>query len=121
MKKFVSATKALREVKKLSNDLENTFDKVYFVYNEYYEDYLVADDDRDISKVIHQRWCDSGCDSKPEDEAKEYKIWEYSLVQCRELYPHTHRSSKKSLINSKVPLIRRIQKVECEYSVSFNI
>jgi hypothetical protein len=121
MKQFESVTEALREVKKMSNDLEETYEKIYFVYNEYYDDYFVTDDDDDISIKIHQRWCDSGCDSKPEDEAKEYKIWEYSLAENKEIYPSTYKNAKKSLINSSVSLIRKIKEVECEYSVSFNI
>ncbi|MFS0776242.1 hypothetical protein ABC255_09570 [Neobacillus sp. 3P2-tot-E-2] len=121
MEIFDNVFDALREVKRLSNNLERTFEKIYFVYNEYYENYIVADDNYDVSKAIHQRWCDSGCDSEPENEAKEYKIWEYSLAENKEKYPHSYRSAKRSLIKSKVPLIRKPKEIECEYSVSFNI
>src|SRR5690606_32958178 len=105
----------------MSNELEQTFDKIYFVYNEYYDDYLVSDDNYDISKEIHQRWCDSGCDSTPENEAKEYKIWEYSLAKAKEKYPNTYRIAKRSLIRSREPLIRKLTEVTCDYSVEFII
>jgi hypothetical protein len=118
VKKFEIVTEALREVKRLSKEMD-TYDKIYFVYNDYYEHYLVSDDNDEISEAIHQRWCDSGCDSEPDSEAREYKVWIYSLAENKEKYPNTYRDAKKSLIRSDIPLIRKASEVECEYSVAF--
>ena len=118
VKKFDGVTDALREVKRLSSEI-STHGKIYVAYNEYYERYIVTDDNDELSEEIHQQWCNSGCDSKPEDEAKEYKVWEYSKAENKEKYPNTYRRANKSLINSVVPLIRRSMEVECEYSVEF--
>lgn len=120
MKKFDGVTDALREVKKQSKEMD-IHDKIYFVFNEYYERYLVTDDNDELSEEIHQRWSDSGCDSKPESEASDYKVWEYSLAENKEKYPNSYRNAKKSLIRSDVVLIRRTKEVECEYSVAFVI
>ncbi|MFD2442914.1 hypothetical protein ACFSO7_02840 [Bacillus sp. CGMCC 1.16607] len=120
MKKFDGATDALREVKRLSSEM-SPHDKIYFAYNEYYENFYVTDDNDELSEAIHQRWCDSGCDSEPKDEANEYKVWEYSSAENKEKYPNSYKNAKKSLIRSELPLIRRKKEVECEYSVSFVI
>lgn len=111
---------ALREVKRLSSEMTR-HSKIYFAYNSFCERYFVSDDSDDLSETISQRWCDSGCDSKPEDEAAEYKVWEYSLAVNKEKYPNTYQNAKRSLIRAEVPLIRRKKEVECEYSVDFVI
>lgn len=118
MKKFDYVTDALREIKKLSSEMD-THDKVYLVYNEYYERFFVTDDNDEISEQIHQLWCDSGCDSSPENEAKEYKVWEYSPAENKEKYPYSYSSAKKSLMRTKTPLIRRAKEIECQYHVEF--
>lgn len=120
MEKFEYVTEALREVRKLSEEMD-IYDKIFFAHNKYYDNYIVTDDSDELSEAINQRWCDSGCDSKPEEEAREYKVWEYSHADNKEKYPNTYRSAKRSLINSEVPLIRRTKEVECEYSVAFVI
>lgn len=120
MKKTDGAIDALREVKKLASEMD-IHDKIYLAYNGYYERFFVTDDNDELSEEIHQLWCDSGCDSTPENEAKEYKVWEYSSADNKEKYPNTYRTAKKSLIRSENPLIRRIKDVECEYSVYFGI
>ena len=120
MEKFELATDALRAVKRMASEM-GTHDKIYLAFNEYYVRFHVTDDNDELSETIHQLWCDSGCDSKPEDEAKEYKIWEYSRAENKEKYPNTYRNAKRSLIRSEIPLIRRSMEVECEYSVGFLI
>lgn len=120
MEKFDGVTDALREVKRLSSEM-GKHDKIYVAYNEYYERYFVTDDNDELSEAIHQRWLDSGCESKPEDEAKEYKVWEYSVAENKDKYPNLYRRAKKSLISSVIPLIRISREVECEYSVDFTI
>ncbi|MBK5497435.1 hypothetical protein [Peribacillus sp. TH14] len=120
MKKFDGSSDALREVKRIASDMDIN-DKIYLAYNEYYERFFVTDDSDELSEEIHQRWCDSGCDSTPDSEAKEYKVWEYSLAENKEKYPNTYRWASKSLIRSENPLIRRTKEVECDYLVDFVI
>ena len=120
MEQFECVFDALREIKRLSNEMD-THDKIYFAYNTYYERYFVTDNSDELSEEIDERWRDSGCESTPEDEANEYIVWEYSLAENKEKYPNTYRRAKRSLIRSKVPLIRRSKEVECEYSVEFAI
>jgi predicted NAD/FAD-dependent oxidoreductase len=120
VKKFELVTDALREIKKLSKEMD-LHDKIFLVYNDYSERYFVTDDSDEISELVHQRWCDSGCDNTPENEAKDYKVWEYSSAENKEKYPLTYRMAQKSLIISAIPLIRRTKDIECEYSVGFHI
>lgn len=120
MEQFDCVFDALKEVKRLSSGMRK-HSEIYFAYNTYYERYFVTDDSDELSKKIHKRWLDSACESKPQDEASEYKIWEYSLAENKEKYPNTYRDAKKSLIKSEAPLIRRSKEVEVEYSVDFVI
>ncbi|MDQ0270118.1 hypothetical protein [Cytobacillus purgationiresistens] len=92
MKTFDGATDALREVKRLAAEMD-IHDKIYLAFNEYYERFFVSDDNDELSETIHQRWRDSGCKSKPEDEASEYEVWEYSIAENKEKYPNTYRSA----------------------------
>lgn len=111
---------ALREVKKLSESMR-IHKKIYLAYNEYYEKYFVTDDDSELSESIHKRWTDSGCDSKPEDESADYKIWQYAPAEYKERLPFSYKDAKRSLIRSKEPLIRRKIEIEVIYSVEFYI
>lgn len=120
MKKFESITEALREVKSMSSEMDK-FDSIFLVYNNYHENYLVSVDDCEIEELIEQRWIDSACELKPEEEAEEYKVWEYYLEENKEKWPNAFRSFKKSLIKSENPLVRRAKQVEPEYSVTFSI
>lgn len=120
MKKFDGVKDALREVKRLSSEI-GIHGEIFFAYNEYSERYYVTTDQDELEEEIYQQWCDSGCDSKPESEAEDYKIWKYSLAVNKEKYPNSFRNAKESLISSDKPLIRRVREVECEYSVSFVI
>lgn len=97
------------------------YDKLYLAYSEYYERFHVSDDNDEMAEMIHQRWCDSGCDGSPENEANSYKVWEYCPSEKKEKYPNTYRKAKKSLIRSAIPLIRKTKEVECNYSVDFVI
>jgi hypothetical protein len=120
VKKFEIVTDALREIKKISKEM-GLHDKLFLVHNDYYDRYFVTDDGDEISEEVNQRWCDSGCDNTPENEAKQYKVWEYSSAENKEKYPNAYRRAKKSLIKSAIPLIRRTKDIECEYSVGFHI
>ena len=104
----------------MSKEMGN-HNKIYLTYSVYYEKFLVSDDNDEISDEIYRCWRDSGCDSNPEDEAEEYKVWAYSLAVNKERYPNLYRNAKRSLIRSEVPLIRRNVEVECEHSVNFVI
>lgn len=120
---FDNALEAMHAVKNLANSMDwgYSFEKIFFAYDESRGDYLVTNDNDDLSSEIHQRWCDSGCDSDPQSEADDYHIWEYKLAINKEKYPNTYRNAKKSLIDSKVSLIRKKREIELEYSVSFCI
>lgn len=120
METFDGVKDALREVKRLSSEI-GIHDKIFFAYNEYSERYYVTTESDELEEEIYQKWCDSGCDSKPESEAEDYKLWEYSLAINKEKYPNTYRNAKKSLIRLDNPLIRKSKEVECEYDVSFVI
>ncbi|KOY81309.1 hypothetical protein I6G82_02535 [Lysinibacillus macroides] len=120
MKKFDGATDALREVKRLSSEITR-YDKIFFAYNKYSEEYYVTTESDELEEEIYRQWCDSGCDSEPESEAEDYKLWEYILAVNKEKYPNTYRDAKKSLIVSENSLIRKDKKIICEYSVSFII
>lgn len=122
MKKFDNVYEALKEVKRLSKIMIlDSLTEIYFVYNEFYEDYLVSTDENKISEAIHQIWADSGCDNKPEDEAREYKIWVYSSAENKRNYPNTYKNAKKALFSSDIPLVRTKKEVKCEYCVDFLI
>lgn len=112
-----NGTDALREVKRMSESNR----KIYLAYNEYYEKYFVTNDNTELSESIHKRWTDSGCDSKPEDESTDYKIWEYAPAKYKESLPFTYKDAKRSLIRSVEPLIRRKIEIEVIYSVEFHI
>jgi hypothetical protein len=118
---FDSVFDALHEVKRMAGHINSTWERVFLAYNDYYERYYVTDDSDDLSSAINQRWCDSGCDSSPEDESKEWKVWEYSSAINKEKYSNTYARAKRSVIKSSIPLIRRTKTVGCEYSVAFTI
>ncbi len=120
MERFDSVFEALQEVKRLSKEMD-THDNIYFAYNDYRERYFVTDDKDELSEEIHELWRDSGCDSKPENEADSYKVWEYALAEKKEKYPNTYSKAKNCLMKTEQPLIRRKKWVECEYSVDFVI
>lgn len=120
MKCFESATEAMREVKGLSEDM-GIHEGVLLAYNEYYEEFLVTDDVDELSEEIYKRWLDSGCDSDPDGEANDYKVWEYVLAENEEKYPYTYRDAKKTAINPNTALIRMSKKVEPEHSVYYAI
>lgn len=121
MKEFDSAYEAIRKVKSLVKDMDSLYDKIYFVFNDYYEKFFVTDDSDELSELIYKKWNDSGCDNNPEDEAKYYKIWEYSLAENKKKYPHSYAIVEDSLISCGLPLIRKRKRIDCEYSVDFNV
>jgi hypothetical protein len=115
---FESAIEAMHKVKELINLIDSMAEKVYLAYCEYDARWYVTDDDYDLGKAIHERW---GGDGDPENERNSWKVWEYSSAKNKDRFPNIHRNSKRSVIRSDIPMIRRERSIGCEYSVEFNI
>lgn len=120
MKEFERITDALREVKRLSINMD-IHDSIYLVSNEELGVYYVAEYDFEIAEMIEQNWKDSGCELEAEEEVREYKIFEYVSSENVTSFPATHGSGVKSLLRSQTPLVREEKQIHCEYTVDFVI
>jgi hypothetical protein len=114
MKFFDNPIEAVREVKRLSKEI-NDFEDIYICYNEMSERFYVSDDAIDIEEQIRKGF--DGGDSA-DSHARMFQVWQYNKACRKEKYPSTYRYAKRSIIEG---LIRKKNEVEPEYSVSFNI
>lgn len=120
MKKIKLMKDAMREVKRLSKDMDNQA-KIYLAYNEQHGDCFVSTDYDEISEAIYARWFESAFENDADEEAKKYTIWDYSLATNKEKYPNTYRNARNSLIRSELPMVRKSNEVNAHYSVQFRI
>lgn len=120
MKKTDSMITAVREVKRLSSNLEES-SKIYLAYNEQHKDFFVSSDYDKIAEAIYGRWFESAFESDADAEAKKYIVWDYSLASNKEKLPRTYRNAKRSLIRSEQPLVRKSNDVNAHFSVKFII
>ena len=120
MKTFIEATKAIREVALISNEI-GLHDEIYLVHNTNDNEYYVTSNQYDVEDKIYSNWRNRGCTTNPDVEAKNYNIWIYSLAENKERWPDVYEEEKKSLLNGGGLVIRKQAEIQTQQTIDFNI
>lgn len=120
MEKFDRPTEAVRKVKEIAQRMA-VYGSIFLVYCEYRERYYICRSEEQVSDLINALWMDSGCESNPEDEASEYRIWQYDLAFLKVDYPASYRHARRSAIGGEQRLVRTELEVEPQTIIQFNL
>lgn len=123
MLKTNSVFKALREVKRIAENMER-YTKIYVAYNEYYGSFLVSTESDLLENEMLKTFLENALHGDAGDAAAEYRVYRYeSRIDFHSSSRNFFKAAgyKHSLMTTEPPLIRKIVEVEPQAWTTFEI